>query len=286
MFNFRELNLDKKTITTVAAVLALVATGTYCAYAYLPLAKGGSFSVTQRDVSTYRSTMAQLVSVTGQGDVPTREESLKAMAITYAQYDLLKKKGIILNQERVNTLIENTSPLKGILKGLKASLGDERYFYTVTLPAAIGRPFAEYYSATDPKGEDARKILQNAMASSILSAAANAGLKTQDITINNAEDSAALYDAATKSVGRPIEKIIDNGTTFLIVQPKEKLDNKVVATAVLVPKTNPIEFFQGEIKKSNVALKVNKWCFYADNKFFEAAADVKKEEAPASAAQK
>ena len=287
MLNIGEIVPDKKKISIIAGALAICATASFGVYAYVPMAKSGGYSVTQRDVSVYRNTMATLVQVTGQGEVPSREESLKAMAITFAQYDLLKKKGIVINQDKVNTLIESTSPLKGVLKQLRASLGEEKYFYDVTLPAAIGRPFADYYASADPKAEDARKVLQNALSTSLGSAASSAGLKTQDITIANVEDSAALFEAASKSIGKPIERIVDSGTNYLIVQPKEKVENKIVATIVSVPKTAPIEFFQSEIKKSGVTMKVNPWCLYADNKFFDVPkADAKKDEGTSNATQK
>lgn len=272
MASIAQINLDKRKITIGLGVIATIAGMAYGAYAYLPMATGGGYNVTHRDVSAYRNAMVKLVEITGEGDVPSREDSLKAIAATYAQYDLLKKKGMQINQDKVNALIESQSPLKGVLKQMRSSLGEERYYYTVTLPAAIGRPFADYYSATDPKAQDARNVLQNAVASSLSTAAEKAGLKFQDITITNSEDAAMLFDAASKSIGKPIDKIIDSGNSYLIVQPRERLDNKIFATAVLVPKTPPAEFFMTEIKKANVALKVKPWCLYADNKFFAAPA--------------
>lgn len=278
------MQLDKKKVTTIIAVCTALIGISYGAYAYLPLATGGSYSVTQRDVATYRDTMKQLVTVTGEGEVPSYSDALKTITATYAQYDLLKKKGIMINQDRANALIESSSPLKGILKNLRSNLGDERYFFTVTLPAAIGQPFNEYYSATDPKGEQARSILQNAIAASLASAAEKAGLKSQDITITNTPDTASFFDAASKSIGKPIEKIIDNGPSFLIVQPRERLENKILATALIVPKTPAPEFFMAELKKANIPMQVKLWTVYSDNKFFTpppAPVDAKKEDANA-----
>lgn len=285
--NFK--NLEKKKVISAVAIVLGVISGAYVSYAYLPMATGGSMIVTQRDVSTYRSAISELQLITGNGEKPTREDALKTIATTYAQYDLLKKKGIVLDPEKVNLYVESSTPLKGILKRLKASLGEERYFRTITLPTAIGKPFADYYSVADPKAQQAKNLLSNAMSSSLNAAAEKDSLKVQDITIPNEQDTAQFFDAAAKSIGKPISQIIDGGGMWLVVQPRERVENKIVASAVSIPKTPPADFFQSELKTAGVPLRVKPWAFYSDNKFFTppaAPAEAKKEEAAANAPQK
>ena len=264
-----QLQLDKKKISVLVAAAVLLFGGIYSAYAWLPLATGGNHSVTQRDVSDYRAIVAKITAITGTGETPTREEALKTMAITYAQYDLLAKKGVQLDKDKANQMVLDGSPLKGMLKKIKEDLGEDRYYQIVTLPTVIGQPFAAYYGNADPKAGKAAEILKDAMATSLESAAAKASLRTQEMEIGLTRDNGEFIELMGRNTGRIIDKIIDNGNSYLILQPKEKLQNKVLASAILVGKTPPSEFFKAEITTNNIPLQIKPWTFYAKNTFFE-----------------
>ena len=277
-----ELQLDKKKLTILAASLITTLAGMYSAYAWLPLATGGTHSITQKDVSAYRAAMRKLVETTGEGEVPSREDALKAMATTFAQMDLLQKKGVTLDREKANLVVQDSSPLKGVLKSLKQELGEDRYFYTVTLPATIGRPFLSYYNAADPKSVKAQEILRDAMSTTIHSAAQKAGLQAQEMEIRMTPENNEFFNVAGKSIGKVIDKVVDNGTSLLVIEPKEKLEGKVTALAINIPKTPPAEFFRAQMAANGIKLQVKPWTLYADNKFFPTPEPAKKAEQPAA----
>lgn len=264
-----QFNLDRRMSSVVVACLAAATVLAYVVYAWVPLATGGSRHITQRDVASYRCAVRKLVAISGSGEVPTYEEALKTLVVTMAQYELLTKKGMKIDPERTNQYILDMTPLKGTLKSLREELGDDRYFFTVTLPAAVGRPFADYYNISDPKISKASSILKDAMATSLQTAASKAGIPTQEIEIPLAQENSALARVVDQSLGHVLNKLVDNGTSVLVVLPKEKLSDKILASVISIPKTPPTEFLRYELAAQRIPLTVKPWALYASNNFFE-----------------
>jgi hypothetical protein len=273
--------IDQKKVKIIAGSSVVAAVALYCIYAFLPLAYGGTHSITHKDVASYRSSVKALSAVAGNDEIPTYEDAIKTIAISYAQYDILKIKGAQFEQSKIITALESESPYKGVLRRLKSDMGDERYFSTVALPALIGRPFLEYYNANDPQTTRAREIMTTAINSSFTAGAEKAGLPVKDITIPAGQDTAALYEAASKSIGKTVDKLIDNGNSYMIVQSRSQVGDKIAAGAIIVPKTPPQEFFLAQIKANNVKLEVAPWCVYSNNKFFKPAEPAPKAQAKA-----
>lgn len=270
---FKKIQLDKQKLIKIAVGCALAAVATSGLYAYLPLATAGKHHITERDVQTYINASKQFGQITGTETNIGKEDALKTLAVSYAQFDLLSSKGIVIDREKGNTALENTSPLKGLLKKLKTDLGDERYFNTITLPAIIGQPFSAYYNNNDKQSAFAQEILKIGInASSLQAAAEKAGQKIIQISIPNTQETAEFYTIADKNIGGIINKIIDNGGSYLIVQPTTKDERLINAQAIAIPKTLPVAFFKEEIKKANIILKIQPWTLYASNKFFDSQA--------------
>lgn len=255
---FCKQDIFKRSIVAFGAVLALV-----IAINYAPVLKVGTHSTayTWGDVIRFYEASTVVDDIMGGRTLSGRGDTFHLLTVTAMKKEILTAKGIEINPDVAVLNVETRTPLKGMLKKVKSTLGSGYYRLHVE-PLVVSEIFSVYYRANEPWRKTAIKVLESVKESGLEEGARKTGMKAEPMFIpDTPANSAFMTEIRAADMKNPLYgKLVEDAAAYLVLRVKEIKKEGVMVDAIVVRKQQVGDFIQAELKANRIPVS---YAFYS-----------------------